>query len=342
MLALTINNIFNPKKQSAHIEPPYKVIIMTIAGVRNKESIYDQHKQYMPFFLKQMIPRGTIFNNVYVNGYFSHLPAAMEINTGLVYPYYTQDMKIIAPSIFQYVKKQYNLPANKLWAVGFYTKDASEHLTLKMDEKTFPSQITAGNGGNLTFPTFLKEILSKEELYTFEKFPEHVPANKWLSWDSHSAMLFPVFKKILTTYKPALAHYSMMAVESAHYGTYGNYVIGLRDEDERIHEVWTMIQNDEYYRDKTYLFVVCDGGRDENYYMQHEPHGHWNNKNEDPWISDDPQRITWMYVFGPGVKPGTIINRQVYHFDIFATVAKIFNVQTHATQGVVLRELEFD
>ena len=126
-------------------------------------------------------------------------------------------------------------------------------------------------------------------------------------------------------FKPKLVHYIMNDVEVAHSDTFSKYVLALRACDKGVFEIWEMIQKDSFYKDNTYLIINVDHGRNL-YYMEHYENAY-----------DNPSHV-WMYIYGPDIKKGVIINRPIYHIDIFTTVAYIMNVETHSTEGKVLKD----
>ena len=144
-------------------------------------------------------------------------------------------------------------------------------------------------------------------------------------WDIYSELMFRIYKKIVETFKPKFVQYLMGSAEVAHYDTYARYVLGIKRADEMIFYIWQMIQHDSFYKNNTYLIISPDNGRDM-YYMPHYENTY-----------DDPSRV-WLYIYGPTIKKGKTINRPVCHMDIFATIAYILHLKTHATDGKVLND----
>jgi len=46
----------------------------------------------------------------------------------------------------------------------------------------------------------------------------------------------------------------------------------------------------------------------------------------------------WMYIYGPDIKKGKTISRQIEHTDIFATLAYLTGVSAPNTEGKVLKD----
>jgi hypothetical protein len=249
------------------------------------------------------------------------MPPVDAVNTGKIYPVY---IRIDTPSIFQYLRKKYALPATKLWLVKHFLEKDGFCKTEGFSEDTFPCEI------NLKFvmSNQLKTILTKQEsdfVTSFRRLEVNFKNFELDHWDTVDEIFCQFFKKIIDEYKPKFIHYVMAGVETAHYDTFGRYVLSLKHCDDNIFGIWEMINKDPYYKDNTYLFVCPDHARNV-YYMQHTEN-----------VYDNPSKV-WLYVYGPKVKKGTIINRRIYHVDIFATLAHIFGVETRSTKGKVLKD----
>lgn len=293
------------------------VVIIVLSGVSNSESINDQTHQYLPNLWRSIIDKGVLYSKVMPLDCQFHMPVVSAILTGLVYPL---KGTLRAPSIFQYVKRAYSISNNKLWILGAWDRDFFGYATVDLPKDTFPSQLVA-----LTYemsPTAY-DLLNDEEKSFVKKYKEL--KRGWPQWDSLSAMQFTIFEKIMSMIKPVLIVDIMNDVESAHYDTYARYVLALRKNDERIYKIWNIIQNDPFYKNNTYLIITPDHVRNE-YYMQHNDN-----------IADGALP-TWMYIYGPKIKKGVTINREVHHIDLFPTLADIFKVSTHKHRGQQLED----
>lgn len=317
---------YNLCAQNTPKETCPNIIIVTLSGVRNIESIEDPTHQYIYHFWNYMRKEGVLYNNLINVNFEFHMPTVCAINFGISSPCSYFKMKASVPSILQYVRKRYNYPAYKLWTIGHWDRTAFESATHDYSQDTFPCAFSSARK-NVIVSDELKDLLTKQELIFLKKFPsmtERTPGG-FPYWDSVGRIHYQVFKKILSAFKPKLVHYIMSDVEGAHCDTYSRYVLALRTSDEMIFELWTWIQNDPFYKNNTYLIVNVDHARDL-YYAQH---------NEDACGSTS--RV-WMYIYGPNVKKGIVIDRPIQHIDIFATVAYLMDVKTHPTKGAILKE----
>jgi len=307
-----------------------RIIIITLSGVRNIDSIEDPLHQYIPNIWNKMLKEGVLYTNLYDSNYEFHMSPVDCINTGKSYFAYYGIPQLRTPSLFQYIRKRYNLPANKLWSIGHFHYDGCVKKTEDYPEVTYPCQISVRDytqpSKYIQMSPELKEILNRRQLRFIESFNKTV--NGWNSvhhWDVLEEVLYEIFKKIIQNFRPYFVHYVMADTEVGHYDTFGRYVLALRRMDARIFQIWQMIQNDPFYKDRTYLIVSPDHGRDA-YFMQHYENGY-----------DNPSKV-WLYIYGPGILQGKIINRPISHMDIFATVKSIKAIETHATKGRPLKD----
>jgi len=311
----------NPQNMSEDKIP--NVIIVTLAGLQNSESIDEPYHQYIPNLWNKIFKEGVLYTNLINQSIDFHMPSVIALNAGIAYSFYYN--KLTAPAIFQYVRKKYALPANKVWFIGNWFKAQGCCITDEYPNETCVTQMSVSM--DILIPPEIKKFLTKQELLFLEKLPKtrEQKLYNFPQWNSVEEVHYPLFKKVIKEFKPKLVHYFMADVDSGHHAAFCGYIISLKRSDERIYEIWQMIQSDPFYKDKTYLIVCVDHGRDQ-YYMNHSGN---------PFTDSYP---VWMYIYGPNIKKGVIINRSIYHVDIFATIANIMNVETHPNKGRVLTD----
>lgn len=308
------------KDQAAQDTP--NVIIIVFSGLRNVDSIDDSSHQYIPNLCNVIFKEGLLYTNLIDLNFQFHMPIISAISTGKIYP--DVKSKLSCPSLFQYVRKKYRWPAHKLWVIGEWEPDMFIYKTDEFAEDTFPCQLAC-----LKFEMSDEAVrlCSKQDLSFLEKYKQlsKEKESEWPQWDSVGSAQFMMLKKIMFAYKPKFLLYVMNDVESAHYDTFGRYVLSLKRSDERILEIWKIIQEDSFYKDNTYLIITPDHERN-GYYMHHSEN------------SCENATPVWMYVYGPGIEKNKTAGQLVHHIDIFPTLAKIFEVDTHSTRGKLLED----
>ncbi|MFA5118697.1 MAG: hypothetical protein WC695_07560 [Candidatus Omnitrophota bacterium] len=298
------------------------IVILTIMGANRADTIDDPQHQYMPHLFNEMAARGVLYTHCVDANVQFHIPSTQSINTGFSYGIFEPSKE--PPSFFQYARKKFRWPATKAWVIGDTSvKD--------------PAKVRNNDFGADTLPCYLPKHfnLSKEgesilawEDKIFLKHYARIKANPLslkIQWDSTSLVRYRLFQKIRRAFKPKLVHYALEEVECAHFTTWANYVLALKHTDEIIFNIWQDIQSDPYYAKRTYLIVTVDHLRNR-YYMQHHEN------------SFDNPSLVWLYIYGPDIKKGERIDRTISHADIFATVAYLYDLQTHPCDGKSLRD----
>jgi len=300
-----------------------RVIIVTLGGVRNSESLGDPAHQYMSKMWGEMLKEGVLYTKLVDLNFEFHMPSVNAIITG---KNYAALMPIETPTLFQYVRKKYHLPQNRIWSIGQWDYNACVFKTPGYDEQTYPSQIAvldfkSPSNEEKEFSPLLQDFASRFRIIQRKRAAQF----ECTQWNALEEVCFMIFKEISSKFKPYFLHYVIGSPDSAHYDTFSQYVLSLKRSDEIIFDIWKMIKTEPFYKGNTYLIVCVDHTRN-SYYMHHTEN------------SDENPSQVWMYVFGSGVKKNTVLDRPVYHTDIFATVARIMDVKTLPTEGRLLED----
>ncbi|HEY1009299.1 MAG TPA: phosphoglyceromutase [Sphingobacteriaceae bacterium] len=124
----------------------------------------------------------------------------------------------------------------------------------------------------------------------------------------------------LKTKKPKVLYISYGETDEwAHSGRYRFYLDAAHQFDKFVKEIWTWIQSDPDYKNRTTLLITVDHGRGD--------------KNKRLWTSHGssiPESSqTWIAAIGPDIKPkGEVKTKlQLYQKQIAATIASFLNVR---------------
>ena len=131
----------------------------------------------------------------------------------------------------------------------------------------------------------------------------------------------------LKTKKPKVLYVSYGETDEwAHHAMYKSYLNAAKQVDEWIKQIWTLIQSDPQYKNKTSLFITTDHGRGD--------------KNKNQW-TDHGQKVEdaseiWFAVMGPEVAAmGEVKNDMQFYQDQFAqTFAKLMGCTYKAKHPV--------
>ena len=113
--------------------------------------------------------------------------------------------------------------------------------------------------------------------------------------------------------------------EFAHHGEYDNYLNQANMFDKMLAEIWSLVQSDDFYKNKTTLFITTDHGR---------------GKKPAKWTTHGPLTSgsdeTWLLQIGPNIKPlGEIRSGAEINNEQFAqTIASYLGVNFTAEHPV--------
>lgn len=303
-----------------------RVLMVTLSGVRP-----DDMALLCPS-LDRFKAASIFYSNVVAKDYEFHMPAVMAINSGINYDdFYMGQSALKSPSIFQLFRKQYKLPANAVWSIGAWSAGIAQFADKDWDANTYPDQIVSfpaakGFAQSIEFARKdLAAIFEKSDWDLAEAYSK-LETKGWPHWDSYEDVQFAWFMTILSTHHPYIVHYVMNAPESAHFNTWAHYAISIKESCQKLETLLNFIDKDSFYHSMTYLVVSIDHSRDL-YYMQHDEHS-----------STRPSRV-WMFWFGVKGKKGIVVDREVTHKDIFATVKSLYQIPGNYGDGHILWEV---
>jgi hypothetical protein len=337
-------------------EPPHNVVLVTLDGVRTQEMFggldidvarevergklveqTDLYKRYwaptpeqrrakvMPFLWGTLMKdHGWIAGNPardshvqVTNRFHTSYPGYAEILTGIA-----QDDTIInnakvrqpTPTVLEVVKQELRLPAS---AVAVF----SSWDTFNLIAEHTPGTITLNAG-------FAPYASKDAELRTLD-----VAQSKMKAWDGSRFDYFTArFALDYLRHQHPRLLYTMLGDtdELAHEGRYELTLEALTHADDFLRELWTTLQAQPQYRDRTTLIILSDHGRG-------KTPTYWTEHNEDFEHAKD----IWLAMVKPGdVRRGERANVTLYQNQIAATIAREFGLdyaqrQPHAGKPIV-------
>jgi hypothetical protein len=118
---------------------------------------------------------------------------------------------------------------------------------------------------------------------------------------------------------------------AGHNGERDDYPDRVRDLDEPIAALWRWVQDQDAYRDRTYLLVLSDHGR------------HTDGGTDPPWrhhgCSCSGCRHVPLLLLGPGVRAGEDVNTPLLMVDVAPTLAALLGVGLPWADGLVRDDL---
>ncbi|MBO6534136.1 alkaline phosphatase family protein [Allomuricauda sp.] len=295
--------VFSCEKEN--LRPKYlteNIIVVVIDGARFSETWGDSTHQYIPRLYKEISKSGIINTEFYNNGPTYTLSGHTSIttgnyqeidNTGKELPKY--------PSVFQYWNEKKPDGNSKSWIIA--SKD-------KLEVLSNCSQFSYHDKFNASTDCGVDGLGSgyREDSITYNNFI-----------------------KLLNNSRPNLVLVNFREPDySGHSGNWEDYIEGIRTTDEYLYKIWNYIQESDFYKGKTSLFVTNDHGRHlddvSNGFISH---------------GDDCLgcRHINFFAYGPDFKENVVLNKKRELIDISATISEIMDFEMEFGQGEVMYEL---
>lgn len=243
---ITSSPIISPAYASSTQAVAENVIVLIIDGIRNDEAFDDPTHQYIPHIWNDLRPQGTINTNFWNTGITATTAGHTQLLTGVRANLtnqtpYTSQMRSKYPNIFEYYRKQKNIPQEKTWFIAGKGR-------------------TTGSVNISLHPDYADLGASAESINRSD-------AETWAS-----------VQQKMETYHPSLMMINLRDVDHyAHETDYITYTNAIKTADQIVYDLWNKIQTDPYYQDKTDLIITTDHGRhSDGYFTGFKDHGRQN------------------------------------------------------------------
>jgi hypothetical protein len=375
-VGLSAANLFNTPTIGAAARPEYTgpniILIRFGGGVRRRETIDPQHT-YSPYFLHTLAKRGTLFTNMEISNLegvdTSHGEGTLYLITGKYKAYTNVSTNIFGerfesevPTLFEYLRKQYNVPAHQALIINnedrtdeeFYS--FSNHHLFGIEYRSnvlslyrfkvylLRRQLKENNLSDAEREDKQKTLADMEALDIRVKEPDaqspEIQAfwKRWRTFYGDSGFVNPRGDRLLTELaeraikelRPKLMMVNYTDPDYVHWGNPAHYTRGIATIDDGIRRLVETVEADEAYRDNTVFAIVPDCGRDTNRAMTIPFQHHFNSRS-----SHD---IFGLFV-GPGIAKGGVVDNVVDQISTTATLGQLMNVATKEVEGPVLDQV---
>jgi len=348
---------------------PNVILVRFGGGVRRRETI-EPATTYAPDLCHEFAKRGTLYTNMEISQFegveTSHGQGTLYLLTGKYHGYKDvggrflgQRFESPVPTIFEYFRKQYNVPEHQTLIVNgedrtdeeFYS--FSNHHLFGVDFRSnvlslyrfktylLRRQIEAGAFSGKELEKQRKELGKLEELdyrvnrekrrqsEAIEQFWE-----RWRQYYGESGFVNPRGDRLLTELslramkelRPKLMMINYNDPDYVHWGNASHYTRGISVIDQGLRQLVAAVEADEEYRDNTVFVVVPDCGRDTSPMaavpFQHHFHAH----------------NIFAAVMGPGIAQGVVVDKPSDQVSVAATIGKVMGFDTGFAEGPVLQE----
>ena len=230
-----------------------RVILLGISGIRAQDTVY-----LLPL-LDELKREGSFYNNLENKNNQMHMPAFQAAISGHFYPNMDLNKNLKSPSIFQHVMKKYSSESrSKFWIVGsfsieqmLYRKEGyGKYRPIVIPVK--PEEIEKNRVAEI-YPS-LGNFLTPERKLFFEKY---IMGDSWPHWDSFSEIYTNIIEDVLKNKTPYMLLGVTGEAETAHYDSWGKYVIALHDQANRVRKIVEFLKSSSFYKGNTYFMLFC-------------------------------------------------------------------------------------
>jgi hypothetical protein len=285
---------------------------------RLREEFWDENpikrrEKLMPFFWKELSKKGIILGNRDAGSpvnlrnphHFSY-PGYAEIINGQAVPEVTSNSAVWSPreTVLEFIRRELQLPAEKVALFGSW--NIFKWIGMQQEGAVFC------NAGYDRIPDPL--LNEKMRFWNDLQFEALSP------WNTvrHDAVTLGLTLEYIQVQKPKFLYLALGETDDwAHGRRYDRTIQTLRYFDDALKRLWSLLQENETYRDKSTLIITTDHGR---------------GRTQQDWTShgkDVPgANEVWIGIFGPDTPgKGEIQNPLDYSAsNIAATILKFYNL----------------
>lgn len=320
------------------------IVVLFGGGTRSSEAVDDPTHQYIPRLWGEMVPRGTLFTNMRVEGKVVHPNSAGSIVTGhWEWDDIDWSKPVAHPTLFETYRKQRGAPDTAAWAFVYAS------ILTKTGESLAP-----GFGADFAANVVEPPTISRSTAEEMDRLMRQAAAagspeaemqaaaecarlarstsvisrgalrsdaarafleREYAAWKggqgttSHDAFLTDRAIACMKEFSPDVLAVMFGEIDCAHYGSWSRYVEAIRRTDELTWRLWKAVQETPGYRDKALVLILPDHGRE-----LERPGGTGFIHHSDFYTNtgaDEGCRRVWMLALGPGVRAGRKTDKPV-------------------------------
>jgi hypothetical protein len=350
---------FSPLRAMA-LPRAQKVVVVTFGGgARDEETFAPEGQQYIPHLLNELIPQATFYTQVVNRGILGHYVATASLATG-VYETFNNYAPVSPsnPTIFEYFRRDRSRPANDAWVIapsnGFnrigesdhklYGNGLGAHVVLPKHLLNAVMSHTTGDYEHLLrdnyespvqipySPASASSQVDLHELATLMQLSVTDFLAHARTVSSPDELSIYIAQQLMRQVAPSLMWVTLHDIDIAHSGAYSLYTDAVRRSDRLCGELWSAIQTNPEYKDRTTMFILPDFGRDSD--ADAGGNGFQHHRTGDPL-----SRTTWMMALGHGIRENVTVDRMVEPIDLVPTLASILDCNARFSSGRPLPEV---
>lgn len=373
LLATAAGSSMLPAKLAAKrkYSGPNVIIVRFGGGVRRRETI-DREHTYAPYLRHELARRGTLFTDMRISSQegviTSHAQGTLYILTGRYDRYKDIENRFLserfepkAPTLFEYLRKAYNVPSHQTLIVNGEDRANEDFLTFSKNHfygvnyrssvlslhwfKTYMMRTQLQHGDLL--PDVRKALETELTKLDARNYRGDVVAQQvreleafWARWRAHygdsgrvhargGRLLTQMTIRALGELRPRLVMVNYQDPDYVHWGNMSHYTRAISIIDEGLRQLVDTVEADPFYRGNTIFVIVPDCGRDNNPLMQVSCQHHFNSRSA---------HEIWALMVGPGIQRGVVVDKPVNQIGIASTVGQLMGFKAKFAEGEVLED----
>lgn len=279
------------------------VVIVMMDGARLSETWGDASHKYIPRIAAEIAPQGVVLTQFLNRGPTNTNPGHAAVCTGLYQGIDNSGKELpLVPGLFQYLRRDCNIPENGVWVVASKDKlwvlsDTQDPAWTGKYRPSFDCGVDHKGGGGYRTDRETMDITTK----------------------------------VLTTYAPTAIIINFLGPDSnGHAKNWRGYLEAIREVDGYVADLWKTIQNEPLLKDKTALFLTNDHGR----HLDHVRDGFVSHG-----CSCAGCRNIMCIAIGPDFKRGVEVNTPYQQTDIAVTAGYLLKVTIPSKTGKLMKDL---
>src|ERR1035437_3859659 len=327
-LATSVSSLL-PQRAWARVANRRKVVVVTFGGgARDEETFSPEGQENIPRLLHELLPQAAFYTQVVNRGILGHYVATASLAAG-VYERFNNfaDVSPESPTIFEYFRQGRRRPATDAWVVA--PSNGFNHIGQSSNSRyvgegasvVLPKRLLARADGTAAYsglthllsdnyespiqaPVALKSEMAAAEVESLLKLSVADFAAHARTLSSPDELSLFIARRLMRELAPTLLWITLHDIDVAHAGAFSLYIDAIRRSDSICAELWSAIQSEPEYKDRTNLFILPDFGRDSdgdaggNGFQHHR-------------TGDALSRTTWMVALGPDVRQNTVVDRPI-------------------------------
>jgi len=321
---------------------PKVIIVLFGGGTRSSETIDDPSHKYIPNLWNKMVPKGTLFSNMRVEGKVVHPNSAGSVVTGhwewedidwskpvknpTIYEIYRKARRENDTSAWAFVyasiltKTGYSLDKNygpKYGANVVVPPTISRAAKEQIDQLMQKAAASGTKESEIAAARKCASIAKQKSQIDFADLRSTAARqfmqkqyDKWKSSNgstSHDAFIADCAIASMKKFAPSVISVDFGEIDCAHYGSWSRYVDAIARTDELTFKLWQTTQQLKEYRDNTLMLILPDHGRQADHPDDPAHFGfiHHSDFYTGKGIDESCRRV-WMLAIGKGVNKAKV------------------------------------